>query len=472
MVGRIKEKSLLLEAFRSDLSEFVVVYGRRRVGKTFLIRETFNYTFTFQHTGVLRANLQTQLVYFRDSLVDAGWRDCPVLDNWHDAFRQLQLLLESRPDGRKTVFLDELPYMVTRRSDCLEALDHFWNGWATTRKDILLIVCGSAASWLLDKVILNKGGLHNRVTVRIPLQPFTLAECEQYANEKGLGYGRKQLAECYLALGGIPYYWKPLRRGLSVAQNLDELFFANGAVLKDEFSELYASLFSAPEPYVRIVQALGKIGQGMLRDDLARECGMTSSGTLTKCLSDLERCGFVLKVQAYGKKVRNVFYRLIDNYTLFYLKFASQNVCHDEHFWTSSQETSVRKAWLGLAFERLCFQHVRQIKGALGIAGVKTSVSSWRHHGDEVYPVGAQIDMLIDRADGIVNLCEMKFSDGPYVIDKQEHDALVNRRETFRSVTGCRKGIHLTMITAEGLVHNAYWNDIQAEVVLDDLFKE
>jgi len=472
MIGRSTESKRLQEAFESQHSEFVVVYGRRRVGKTFLVRETFDYKFTFQHTGHSAGKMPEQLLYFRESLIDAGYVDCPMLKTWHEAFRHLQKFLESRPEPRKTVFIDELPFMATRKSGCVAALEHFWNGWATARRDILLVVCGSAASWLLKKIIGDRGGLHNRVTKKIHLSPFSLAECEQMSEEMKLGYSRKQIAECYMAIGGIPYYWSFLQKGLSVQQNMDQLFFAEDAGLRTEYDELYRALFDSPEPYIRIVETLGRNGGGLTRDEIARKAKLSPCGTFTRYLDDLEKCGFIMRYRQFGADVKGALYRLTDNYTLFYFQFIAENVDGDPCFWTNSLEAPFRRTWTGLAYERLCFKHLAQIKGALGIAGVRTSVSSWHHQADETYPKGAQIDLLIDRADGIINMCEMKFCDGAFAIDKGYAKALADKKQTFKAVTGTKKGVHLTFVTVDGVVHNSYWGDVQSEVTLDDLFKE
>ena len=472
MIGRKAEQIKLHDAYESTHSEFVVVYGRRRVGKTFLVREAFDYKFTFQHTGHSKGSMAEQLLYFKESLEDAGYSGCPLLNTWHEAFRHLQKFLESRAERRKVVFIDELPFMATHKSGCVAALEHFWNGWATARKDVLLIVCGSAASWLHKKIIGDKGGLHNRVTRKIHLSPFSLAECEKMSEAMKLGYGRKQIAECYMAIGGIPYYWSCLQKGLSVQQNMDQLFFAEDAALCGEYDELYRSLFDSPEPYMRIVEALGRSGGALTRDELLQRSGIGTSGTFTRYLENLEACGFIMRYRQFGVNVKGAFYRLTDNYTLFHFQFAAENIDGDPRFWTNSLEAQFRKVWTGFAFERLCLKHVDQIKAALGIAGVRTSVSSWRHRANDVYPDGAQIDMLIDRNDNIINMCEMKFCSGPFAIDKQYARVLANKRQAFETVTKSQKGLHLTFITTEGVAHNSYWSDVQSEVTLDDLFKE
>ena len=472
LIGREQEKRELLEALTSDYSEFIAVYGRRRVGKTFLIRETFNYKFTFQHTGMANTTSKNQLVNFRDSLIEQGATKVPKLHNWLEAFSELKRFLNTSTDERKLVFIDELPWLDTPKSDFLSALEHFWNGWATSRKDIVLIVCGSATSWIVEKIINNHGGLHNRLTKRIKLNPFTLKECESFIESKHISMNRYQIVEAYMVLGGIPYYWNFLKKGLSVAQNIDRLFFQESGELQNEFDMLYASLFRFPEGYIKIVTALGEKKAGMSRKEIIDIAKITDSGTLTRMLNELEWCGFIRKYNNIGKATKESVFQLIDNYTLFYFQFIRKNALMDEHFWTTSQNSPLYHVWSGLAFERVCLQHLSAIKKALGISGVLTNVYSWRQKADETTgTVGVQIDLLIDRNDQVINLCEMKFSKAEYMITKDYDVALRHKLEAFRIGTNCRKAIHLTMLTTYGLVYNAYAETIQSSVVMDDLFE-
>ena len=463
MVGRKKEKEELLRAYASAYSEFVAIYGRRRVGKTFLVREAFNYSFTFQHSGVKDKPTVIQLDRFRQSLAEQGYPECPELKNWFKAFDVLKLLINRNTSARKVVFIDEMPWLDRPNANFVSALENFWNGWASARKDILLIVCGSASSWILKKVVHNKEGLHNRVTYRIPLRPFTLKECEEYARELGLEYTHAQLAECYMILGGIPYYWHYLERGKSVAQNMDELFFSGNDKLENEFEELYESLFRSAEPYVKIVTALGTKKIGMVREALSRESGLLDNGKLTEYLADLERCGFIRKYTPRGKVSKGTVYQLMDNFTLFYFRFILPNHGIDRHYWTKMRDTPVHSAWAGLAFERLCLEHIEGIKRALGISGVLTNEHAW-------YSKAAQIDLLIDRNDGIINICEMKFAADEYVIDRNDDENMRRKRSALKTETGTRKAIHVTYVTTYGLKYNAYANDVQSQVLLDDLF--
>ena len=469
IIGRKEEQQILHSAAQSENSEFVAVYGRRRVGKTYLIRETFGYKFTFQHTGLAKGNTKEQLFSFAISLRDAGYDDCPIPKSWLEAFSLLSAYLKNSADEKKIVFLDELPWMDTPRSNFISAFEHFWNGWASARKDIVLIICGSATSWIINKVINDHGGLHNRVTKQIALQPFTLKECEMFAQSKGLEMSRYQLAECYMVFGGIPYYWSLLEKGLSLAQNIDKIIFAKNGKLSNEFNQLYASLFKSPEQYIDIVTALGKKKVGMTREEIIAATDKYSNGALSKVLDELEYCGFIRKYNGFDKKSKQAIYQLIDNYTLFYFKFIQQNENNDEHFWSASIDSAMHRAWSGLAFERLCMAHTQQIKAALGIAGVLSNVYSWRKGADEMSD-GAQIDLLIDRKDQVINLCEMKYSLSEYVIDAEYERKLRNKKSVFIDTTNTRKAVHLTMVTTFGIKANAHSGIVQNEITLEDLF--
>lgn len=470
IIGRDKEQRELHEAYESEYSEFAVVYGRRRVGKTFLVRETFNYTFTFEHSGVAKGNMRVQLRTFRDSLADAGMGKVKIPEDWMEAFSLLRQLIRQSKERKKVVFIDEIPWMDTPRSNFVSAIEYFWNNFASARKDVLLIICGSATSWIINKVLKNHGGLHNRVTYRLPVMPFTLHECEQYMRAKKIQASHYDLLEYYMVFGGVPFYWSLLTRGQSVAQNVDKLIFAEDGKLRYEFNELYDSLFRNPEKYVRIVIELGKYGSGMTRDELVKQCELEENGRTSRMLEDLEECGFIRKIPTYGLKNQATF-RLIDNYTLFYLKFVKHNTANDEQFWSHNYLSSLRSAWVGLAFERLCFQHIRQIKMALGISGVVTNVFAWRVGPSADGRKGAQIDMLIDRADNMVNICEMKFSHNEYTVTKDDADSLHHKAERFIAETGCKKSVSLTMVTVSGIAHTGYWSEIHNSITSEDLFK-
>lgn len=471
MIGRIDEQRRLREAFESEYSEFVAVYGRRRVGKTFLVREQFHYKFTFQHTGLARKSTREQLQSFQLSLRRQGYTKAPLPGNWIEAFDMLKDLIEWSKDRRKVVFIDEMPWMDAPRSSFLPALENFWNSFASARKDVVLIACGSATSWIVRKLLKNKRGLHNRITYRIHLQPFTLNECEQYAKQRKLGMSRLQLMEGYMALGGIPYYWSLLDKSKSLAQNIDRLFFSKDGELKGEYYELYASLFNHPEKYVAVIETLGKKRSGLSREEIIKEGKLESNGKLSEILEDLENCGFIRKYNMIGMKSKGALYQLIDCYTLFYFRFIQNNNSNDEHFWSKSIGTGEYNSWCGLAFERLCLLHSRQIKTKLGISGIISSEYAWwtdQKDGKR----GAQIDLLIDRNDGVINLCEMKYTKVPFQIDASYEANLLNKRARFIEATQTRKAVHITMVSSQGLERNAYADEIQSEVSGGDLFAE
>ncbi len=471
MIGRIDEQRRLREAFESEYSEFVAVYGRRRVGKTFLVREQFHYKFTFQHTGLARKSTREQLQSFQLSLRRQGYTKAPLPGNWIEAFDMLKDLIEWSKDRRKVVFIDEMPWMDAPRSSFLPALENFWNSFASARKDVVLIACGSATSWIVRKLLKNKRGLHNRITYRIHLQPFTLNECEQYAKQRKLGMSRLQLMEGYMALGGIPYYWSLLDKSKSLAQNIDRLFFSKDGELKGEYYELYASLFNHPEKYVAVIETLGKKRSGLSREEIIKEGKLESNGKLSEILEDLENCGFIRKYNMIGMKSKGALYQLIDCYTLFYFRFIQNNNSNDEHFWSKSIGTGEYNSWCGLAFERLCLLHSRQIKTKLGISGIISSEYAWwtdQKDGKR----GAQIDLLIDRNDGVINLCEMKYTKVPFQIDANYEANLLNKRTRFIEATQTRKAVHITMVSSQGLERNAYADEIQSEVSGGDLFAE
>ena len=474
LVGRKKEQSTLRKLIEKEDSQFCVVYGRRRVGKTYLIRESFNYQFAFQHTGLAKAPLTKQLAAFRDSLQRACGKRFRVPSTWLAAFALLEEVLSEKTERKKVVFLDELSWMDTPKSGFVSALEHFWNGWATARpeKDIVLIVCGSSSSWITKKIIHNRGGLHNRLTERIHLAPFTIAECELFADMAGLKMSRKEIAEAYMVMGGVPYYWSLLDRECSLAQNIGRLFFAEDAKLKSEFKDLYDSLYDNAQPYVSIVEALGRKKIGMTRLELEEALAETSSGTLTRRLEDLELSGFLRSYSCIGKKERYALFQLIDPFTLFYFSFVKNKSATDEYYWTTLLGTPAHHTWVGLAFERVCLWHVPQIKQALGIAGVSSQVYSWTYQPKNKEGKGVQIDLLIDRKDQVINLCEMKFSDDEFQMTAKEEERLRQRRSVFSTVTKTRKAIHITLVTTYGLKRTANANIIQQVVTLEDLFRE
>ncbi len=471
IIGREKEQRELLSLLKREESQFCAVYGRRRVGKTYLIRETFNYQFCFQHTGLSNGTLRQQLTAFRNSLVAAGMK-CAIPKTWIDAFELLKQLINAAPAGKKVLFIDELPWMDTPKGNLIGALENFWNGWATARreKDIVLIVCGSATSWISKKLMKDKGGLRGRLTNRIKLVPFTLHECELFAKGSNLAYGRKDVLELYMIFGGIPYYWSFLKKGLSVAQNVDQLFFSETAQLRDEFEALYSILFKRPENYLKVIECLSDGRKsGMTREEILAASKLSDGGTFSIILEELEECGFIRRFASVDTAETNALYQLIDNYTLFYYLCIKKNAFSDEHFWSNTFTSSSHNTWKGHAFERVCLQHIPQIKSALGISGVQTNVCSWFVRGS-AQQRGAQIDLVMQRADGFTDIFEMKHSTNVFTIDKDYANDLQNKLEAYRKLSKDKRTLHLVMVTTNGVIHNSYYNMVQYEVTMDDLF--
>ena len=471
LIGRKIEAKRLKNALNSRRSEFVAVYGRRRVGKTFLIKETLGNRIVFFHSGLAHRDKTAQLAEFAKSLELYGMKSKRRIRNWSDAFFALQLGLASSRAARKVVFLDELPWMDTRKSDFVSALEHFWNGWCFMRNDIVLVICGSATSWIVSKIIKNHGGLHNRLTDQIRLNPFTLAECEKMSAMRGLGYSRQQILDGYMILGGVPYYWERLEKSRSLDQNVDGLFFGDAAPLFDEFEQLYASLFANPGGHLKVVEVLATKKVGMTRGEIVAASRLEDNGALTKVLAELVACGFVRLYRSPGKKVRMTVYQLIDNFTLFYYRFLANGSNASSGRWLARAASHERDVWNGLAFERVCLEHLPQIKKALGISGIDTEAYAWRCRGGEE-GAGAQIDLLISRADKAVNICEMKSSSSRYEISSLAHERILNRRKAYIDETKFTGSAFLTLVSPHGAKRNEYWNDFQSEVTLDDLFVE
>ena len=471
IIGREKEMHQLREAYNDEYSQFVVVYGRRRVGKTFLVRETFDYKFTFQHAGIANAPKSVQLEEWRNSLMKYGMKIERAPKTWFEAFSLLDDLIRKSRAKRKVVFIDELPWMDTQASNFIPALEHFWNAYASARKDVLLVVCGSATSWIVDKIVHNHGGLHNRLNLKINLRQFTLHECELYAKSRRLGMQHRQLLECYMVMGGIPFYWSLLKKELSLPQNIDNMFFSEDGELNDEFDALYRSLFRKPEAYIAVINTLGRKRIGMTREEIVKESGLVENGKLSTVLKDLEHCGFIRKYNQIGKVSKNAIYQLVDFYTLFYFKFIQENKRHDPCFWSKNVGSSFYNNWCGLAFERVCFAHIPQIKHALSIGGVSSNEYSWFARKTEDAP-GAQIDLLLDRSDETINICEIKYTaSGDYTMTEEEELKILRRRERFLEDTRTTKAIHLTLITTRGLTRNAHADIFQNVVTAGSFFE-
>lgn len=469
MIGRKPERQILEEKLTSHRSEFIALYGRRRVGKTYLIRHVFNNKFTFSITGISQATLAKQLANFNNTVKHQyPKKRFKPATNWFEAFNCIYTLIAESKQKKKVIFIDELPWFDTAHSGFISALEHFWNDRATKRKDVLLVVCGSAASWMINTLINNKGGLHNRVTQRIKVEPFTLSECKLLLESKKIKLDHYQLIQLYMVLGGIPYYWEEIKKGQSAAQNIDRICFSTNGLLSNEFSNLYKSLFDKAERHEAIVKALSKKGKGLTREEISKESKLPRGGGLTRLLAELEESGFIRHYSPFGKKTKNTLYQLCDFFSLFHLRFLKDQKHFDKNHWLKLIDSPKYRAWSGYAFEQVCMQHAHQLKKHLGISGVSTETASWRSAS---LKTGAQIDLLIDRRDGIINICEMKFSVGTYVITKSYLKELLNKVSIFNTETENKKSVFLTMVTTYGIAQNSHSGRIQNSIEMSALFE-
>ena len=476
MIGRKHEIAELNRLYKSEKAELVAIYGRRRVGKTYLVNELFKGRMTFRHAGLSpveeqlesKGLLQNQLKHFYYSLQLHGMKKTHCPDSWLEAFFMLETLLEKKSDvSRQLVFLDEMPWLDTPRSGFITAFEGFWNTWACNH-NIMVIVCGSANSWVLDKLINNHGGLYNRVTYELQLSPFTLAECEELLVSNKVKLSRYDIAQTYMALGGIPFYLNYFETGKSFAQNMDILFFAKKAKLKDEFDRLFDSVFSNPEIIKEIVLFLNTRNAGYTRKEIIEKLSISDGSTLTNALHALIASDFVVKYVPFGFSKKEEHFRLVDFFCKFYLKFLGTHQNGDEKFWQNNIQSPVISTWRGFAYEDLCFNHINQIKQALGIKGVASVQSSWSKKEDD--EDGIQIDLLIDRKDNVINMCEIKFYSEDFAVTKDYHKVLVHRQEILSKYIPKKMTIHSTLITTYGLVYNEFSGDFIQVITLDELF--
>lgn len=476
MIGRDKERKELEKLYNSNKAEMVAIYGRRRVGKTFLVDEVFNDRINFRHAGLSPVEedsnglLKAQLKHFYNSLKLQGFNGKQTPESWLDAFYMLEQLLQEKDDGaRQVVFLDELPWLDTPRSGFIRAFEGFWNTWACHRRNIMVIICGSANSWMMDELINNHGGLYGRVTYEIKLSPFTLAECELFYKNRNIPFSRYDIVQSYMILGGIPYYMGYINEELSFAQNVDYIFFREGAKLKHEYDRLFDSVFKRPEAIKTIVELLYTKNMGYTRAEIANKLSISDGGHLTKDLNALIASDFVAKYVPFGYSKREPRYKLIDPFCLFYLHFVKNQDKSNKLFWQQNTTLPSVVIWRGFAFENVCFNHIEQIKTALGINGIISSESAWTKKADD--EEGAQIDMLIIRKDNAVNMCEIKFYSDDFTVNKDYYRTVQRRIEMLSKKLSPKSSIYSTLITTYGLVKNEYSGAFVRTITLDDLFK-
>ncbi len=482
IIGRNKEIKKLSELYGNNSAELVALYGRRRVGKTFLIDEVFENKITFRHSGLSpveadesdeydgKSRMKDQLKHFCRSLKESGMKNPKIPASWLDAFYMLEDFLAEKDDkkNRLLVFLDEIQWLDTPRSGFMTGFEAFWNGWACHRKNVMVIVCGSSSSWVLDKLINNHGGLYDRVTCEMKLSPFSLKECEEYFKSREFIISRYDIVQAYMMAGGIPYYLKYFSREKSLAQNIEEVFFAENAPLRYEFDRLFNSLFVNPETMKKIIITLSEKSIGFTRQELLARTGLDDGGEFSKFLKALISGGFIIKYISFGKGKRDELYKLADPFCIFYLKFVKDNL-GKRIKWTNLESTNPVVIWRGLAFENVCFNHMEQIKAALGISGVSTDESLWSKQGDEE-AAGTQIDLIIKRKDNVVNMCEIKFYSNLFSVNRDYHFILDERQKALTPMIPKKAVVHSTLITTYGLKQNEYFGDFVSVVLMDDLF--
>jgi AAA+ ATPase superfamily predicted ATPase len=469
LIGRKKEIEALNEMLQSNSSELIAVYGRRRVGKTFLIRECYKNNTVFEVTGYYRGSMRDQLRNFHSQLKRNYKRidKHPIPKDWFKAFELLESYLDSqRKPEKKVVFIDELPWLATTRSKFLTAFEHFWNTYCTKRNDLVVVICGSAASFMVNRIIRNKGGLYNRITCKIPLKPFNLDETEKFLQSKKIGLNHYDMIQLYMTIGGIPFYLNKIKRGESVVQNIDRLCFEDEGDLVNEFRDVFTSLFSNSIAHENMIRVLAKTRKGISRNELLKKSGLGSGGAYSNTLDELIISGFVHQYASFGKKSRESLYRLTDEYSLFYLRYIEPNLGQGTGTWARLSQKQTYKSWAGFAFESICLKHTQQIKKELGIEKVYSIHSNWCNDK-------AQIDLLIDRDDRIINLCEMKFHNAPFVINKKEYNNIRNKLFQFRNSTKTRKNVFVVMITTYGIEENSYSLElITNSLTMDCLFQK
>ena len=478
MIGRKKETAELNKLYDKNSAEFVAIYGRRRVGKTYLVDETFSGRITFRHAGLAPEDqkdavgqLKNQLEHFYKSLLLHGMEECEKPKNWFDAFFLLEKFLQKiDTETKQLIFIDELPWLDTPRSSFIQAFEGFWNTWACHRKNLMLVVCGSANSWILDKLINAHGGLYNRVTYEIKLSPFTLSECEDFYKSNNVKISRYDIVQSYMVFGGIPFYLGYVNGEYSLPQNIDNICFAKNAPLRDEYDRLFASAFENPDYIKAIVNLLGTKNAGYTRAEILEKLDISDGETFTKSLKALLASDFIVKYYPFGLSKRSVHYKLVDPFCIFYHHFMKEIKTTNEKFWQQNNTSQSISSWRGFAFENVCFNHVEQCKKVLGISGVVTQTSAWSKRPDD--EEGTQIDLLIIRDDNVINMCELKFYSGEYEVDKPYYKTLLTRESLLQKMVSPKVVIRSTLVTTFELKKNEYSSVFSNVILMDDLFEK
>lgn len=444
IVGRDLEREKLEEALNSHRSELIAIYGRRRIGKTYLIKEFYSKNIIFSFSGLRNGTRPDQIENFMLELrgvTDKFQGERP--QNWLQAFNILKQYLNGvrKTKKKKVIFIDEFPWVDTLRSGFLPAFENFWNTYGTTRSDLIVVVCGSAASYMIKKIIRNRGGLHNRITRKIKLEPFKLVEVKEFLLYKGIALPEIEILKIYMALGGVAEYLEYLQNGDSSVTAIDRICFQKGAQLEHEFNEVFKSLFEEGSYHEQIINALSK-GQkrGMTRDEILKDQGLSSGGQFTKSLMELIESGFVEQYPSFRSNSKITLFRIFDEFFLFHLQFIAP---FKGNRWTQLYTKKEYVSWSGFAFEMICYKHVESIKRELKCDQIVSTNYSWSNKK-------AQIDLVIDRNDNTVNLCEIKFYNDNCIIDSDYAAKLRDKETQFKADTGTKKGVNTVMITTWG----------------------
>jgi len=468
IIGRKAEISRLKAIISSDKAEFIAIYGRRRVGKTFLVRNCCaNLGLFFEIVGLKDGAMRYQLENFAQALAATFFDNLEIKppNRWQIAFERLTQELEKVSKNKKIIlFFDELPWLAKKRSGFMQSLDYIWNKHWSKNPQIKLIVCGSAASWMIDNLINAKGGLYNRVTNIMLLKPFTLQETAYYLRQKGINYPTRQLIETYMVLGGIPHYLNQVQKSKSSAQNINSICFKEDGVLFLEFDRIFASLFNCHEQNREIVLEISKHQYGISRDELLKRVKMRSGGSFNKRIAELKSSGFIQVFVPYGQNSKNQFFKVTDEYTLFYLRWIEPIKDRVDllvkNYWHTKINTPEWYSWAGYTFENICYKHFSDIMHVLELDNIACEIGVCRFVANKSSDNGAQIDLLIDRSDGIIMVGEIKFTKEPFMIDKEYAIKLKNKLEIFMRNFKTRKKIQLLLITSCGLKANMWSDDL------------
>ncbi len=483
IISRTREKQELQEALESDNAEFIVVYGRRRVGKTFLITNFFESKdcIFFNIVGIKDGLLEEQLAEFAKAIGETFYGGATIATpkTWMQAFEELNNAIKNvSKDKAIILFFDEFPWMATPRSRLLQALEYYWNKYWSIEPRIKLILCGSSASWIIKNILYHKGGLHNRITRHLILKPFTLSETQHFLKSKGIQLNERQILQLYMATGGVPHYLNSIKKGVSAAQSINDICFKDTGILFDEFDKLFSSLFNDSESYTELIRIIASSRYGASRSDIKTKTKLSSyGGSLSARLKDLESAGFIKSFLPLEHTRQGIYYRLIDEYCYFYLKWIEPEkrtlitLEENSEYWQSRTLSPSFKSWAGYAFEGICYKHLAQIRKKLKISSIAIA-NSWRYVSKKYsQEQGAQIDLLFDRNDDSITICEIKYTDKPFVIDKEYAANLLNKVKIFKAKTRIKKQVFIAIVSANGIKPTMYSEELITGVVtLEDLF--